>query len=102
VAAATAAAKRRPSGVLVFEVRKRKGGVVRRPFLGGSRPELIAVSPQPGVAVAIGTAALPLERLKVSARHRETTFLASVFGVSRDRDSHSRISINAKTGNGAG
>ncbi len=76
-----AAAKRRPSGVLgfvvraiknsrerVFDLAQRKGGVVRRPFLGGSRPELIAVSPQPGVAVAIGTAALPLERLKVGAR----------------------------------
>jgi hypothetical protein len=47
----------------------RKGDVVRRPFLGGSRPELIAVSPQPGVAVAIGTAATALERPTVTLGH---------------------------------
>ena len=33
---------------------KRKGGVVRRPFLGAPQPVVIAVSPQPGVAFAIG------------------------------------------------
>jgi hypothetical protein len=41
-------------------LRNEKGGVVRRPF-STLQAWLIAVSPQPGVAVAIGTSSSRLE-----------------------------------------
>jgi hypothetical protein len=44
-----------------------KGGVVRRPF-SKLQAWLIAVSPQPGVVLAIGTSDLELERGDTTGR----------------------------------